>query len=313
MKSLKEQPMKTSKTLVFDIKRFAVHDGHGLRTTVFFKGCPLRCKWCQNPEGLSQKRRPVYFKNNCIHCRRCKGVSIENQMKYENDRPYFNLQYKGDFNNLIKACPSNAIRYDSEEYDCEELMEKIKEDRVFYRESGGVTFSGGEPLMQGDFLIEILKRCKSEKIHTAIETTMYGPLELIQEILPYLDLLYIDLKVFDETIHEELTNVSSQIIKKHIQYILESEYKDKVIIRTPLIPTMTATDNNIKNIANFLVNIYPEVKYELLNYNPLASTKYELVDLVYEVDKQSKRFTKKQLQHFYDIVCQQGLQNLIID
>ncbi len=305
--------MKTSKALVFDIKRFAVHDGQGLRTTVFFKGCPLRCKWCQNPEGLSAKRRPIYFEKSCIHCRRCEQSSYENQMIYENNRPYFHLDYQGDFDNLVKCCPSTAIRYDSEEYDIEELIEKIKEDKIFFRDNGGVTFSGGEPLMQGEFLVEILKRCKEEGIHTAIETTMFASLELIKKILPYLDLIYIDLKVFDEKKHEEFTNISSKMIKEHIKYILESVYKDKVIIRTPLIPSMTATDDNITSIAKFLVSIDSEVKYELLNYNPLASSKYELVDLEYGVDKQYKMFTQKQMQHFYDIVYSTGLKNLIIE
>ena len=204
--------MEISKALVFDIKRFAVHDGFGLRTTVFFKGCPLRCKWCQNPEGLFTKRRLLYFKNSCIHCQRCKQFAIEKQMIYKNDRPYFNHEYQGDFDNLVMACPSGAIRYDSEVYDIETLLEKIKEDEVFFRDDGGVTFSGGEPLMQGQFLVEILKRCKEEGLHTAIETTMYASLDLIKKVLPYLDLMYIDLKIFDEKEHEKYTNVSSKII-----------------------------------------------------------------------------------------------------
>ncbi|MCD7839489.1 MAG: 4Fe-4S cluster-binding domain-containing protein, partial [Erysipelotrichaceae bacterium] len=116
MKSLNEQLMTTSSALVFDIKRFAVHDGAGLRTTVFFKGCPLRCKWCQNPEGLSPKQRPIYFENSCIHCHRCKDYAYDNQMTYQNNRPYFNLNYQGNFDNLIHYCPSNAIRYDSQPY-----------------------------------------------------------------------------------------------------------------------------------------------------------------------------------------------------
>lgn len=305
--------MKTFKALVFDIKRFAVHDGSGIRTTVFFKGCPLRCKWCQNPEGLSPKRRPIYFENNCIHCHKCELFALENQITYENNRPYFNLAYDGDFENLVRMCPGSAIRYDSEAYDVEALVEKIKEDNVFFREDGGVTFSGGEPLMQGEFLVELLKRCKAEGIHTAIETTMFAPLDLIKKVLPYLDLIYIDLKVFDETRHEELTGVSSQMIKKHIQYILESEHKNKVIIRTPLIPSMTAFHDNIRDISNFLVSIYPEVRYELLNYNPLASAKYALVDLEYGVDQQYKMFNQTQMQHFYHIVYAAGLKNLIIE
>lgn len=305
--------MKKSKALIFDIKRFAIHDGTGLRTTIFFKGCPLRCRWCQNPEGLSVHKNLIYLKSHCIHCQNCEKFSNENQMEYKNNRPYFNNQYEGGFDNLIQYCPSGAIRYDSQEYDIDELMEKIKEDRVFFRENGGVTFSGGEPLIQGDFLIEILKRCQVEGIHTAIETTMFAPLEFIQKILPYLDLIYIDLKVFDEIKHEELTNISSQMIKENIKYILESQYKEKVIIRTPLIPSMTATDDNIKDISKFLVHICPEVKYELLNYNPLASAKYEFVDLEYGVDKQYKMFNQKQMQHFYDIVYSTGLKNLIIE
>lgn len=305
--------MKTSKALVFDIKRFAVHDGYGIRTTVFFKGCPLRCKWCQNPEGLSMKRQPLYFEKSCIHCRRCEENAFVNQMTYKNNRPYFHLDYQGEFDNLIKVCPSGAIRYDSEFYDIETLLEKIKQDEVFFKYGGGVTFSGGEPFMQGEFLIDILKRCKEEGLHTAIETSLYAPLELIQKALPYLDLIYADFKVYDERKHEEYTGLTSQMIKSHIQYILESVHRNKVIIRTPLIPSMTATDDNIASLSKFLVNIYSEVQYELLNYNPLASSKYSLVHLEYGVDKQYKMFTKEQMQHFYDIVYQTGLKNLIIE
>lgn len=305
--------MTISKALVFDIKRFAIHDGHGLRTTIFFKGCPLRCKWCQNPEGLSSKQRPIYFENSCIHCKLCQKVAYTNQMIYKNNRPYFNLNYAGGFDNLIKACPSGAIRYDSYEYDLDGLMTKIKEDRVFFREDGGVTFSGGEPLNQGAFLQAILKRCHEENINTAIETSLYASKELIKSILPFLDLIYIDLKVFDEQKHYELTGVSSKLIKENIEYVLTSVHKDKVIIRTPLIPTMTAIDDNISAISNFLVKIDPEVKYELLNYNPLAEAKYELVDQEYGLDKSYKMFDLKQMQHFYDIINESGLKNIIIE
>ena len=268
MKLLKEQLMKISKALVFDIKRFAIHDGSGLRTTVFFKGCPLRCLWCQNPEGLNTQRQVIYFKNKCIHCRCCQ--QFKEQINYQNDRPYF--QNHQDFDQVIKTCPSGA--------------------------------------MQGEFLIKILKRCQKEKIHTAIETSFYTSLELIKKALPYLDLVYIDLKIFDEQKHQACTNVSSQLIKENIRYVLQSEYKDKVIIRTPLIPTMSATDENIHQIVKFLIQINPEVKYEMLNYNPLASAKYELVNLKYGLESY-QMFTKQQMQHFYDVALQAGIKNLI--
>lgn len=304
--------MKISKALVFDIKRFAVHDGIGIRTTVFFKGCPLRCKWCQNPEGLSFDRRPIYFEKNCIHCRYCERYAEKNQITYI-DRPVFNPKYKGNFDNLVKICPSTAIRYDSEEYDIDSLMKMIREDKVFFNNGGGVTFSGGEPLMQGDFLIEILKKCKEEQLHTAIETSLYAPLEYIKCILPYLDQIYIDLKVFNEEKHKELTGVSCRLIKENIKYLLTSEHKDKVTIRTPLIPEMTANKENITSIANYISNLYKDVKYELLNYNPLASSKYELVNLEYGVDKKYKIFTKEDMNYFYEIVHNTGLKNLIIE
>lgn len=306
--------MKTSdQGLIFDIKRFAVHDGYGLRTTIFFKGCPLRCKWCQNPEGLSIKRRPIYFENSCIHCQRCIEHALLDQIEYVNNRPYFNYGYLGNFDNLIKVCPSGAIRYDSKYYTVEQLVSVVKQDEVFYRNNGGVTISGGEPFMQGEFLIKLLKKLKQEKIHTAIETSLYTSKQLIQKVLPYVDLIYIDLKIFDENNHYKYTNVSSSLIKDNIVNVLTSEHKDKVIIRTPLIPTITATDDNVIAISSFLVKIYPQVKYELLNYNPLAPAKYSLVDLKYGLEESYKAFTKEEMLHFYKIVNLSGLKNLIIE
>lgn len=299
--------MKTSS--IFDIKRFAIHDGYGIRTTVFFKGCPLKCRWCQNPEGFSYKPQPIYLQNKCIHCHLCEKHALPGQMHYD-ERPYFHREYQGDFDNLVKICPSSAIQYDSYPYTIHELFDKIKKDQVFFREDGGVTFSGGEPLMQGQFLIDILRKCKNEGIHTAIESSFYAPLEYVKEVVPYLDLIYCDLKVFDEQRHQELTGVSSKMIKENITYLLTSEYKDKVIIRTPLIPTMNATDENIKQITQFLVELYADVRYELLNYNPLASSKYDLVDLKYTLNG-IKPYTKEDMEHFYQIVRENNLKNII--
>lgn len=305
MKSLPEQPMKISKAFVFDIKRFAIHDGTGLRTTIFFKGCPLRCLWCQNPEGLRKERQVVYFKKKCIHCKCCK--QFDDLIDYK-DRPYFKSQ---EVDEVIKRCPSGAIQHDSKEYDIESLMKKIKEDEIFYKYGGGVTFSGGEPFMQGEFLIELLKRCQKEGIHTAIETSFYTSVDLIKRALPYLDLIYIDLKIFDETAHQKNTGVSSSIIKENIHFVLQSEHKDKVIIRTPLIPNITATKENIEAISHFIVELNENVKYELLNYNPLASSKYELVGRKYGIDENYKMFDEKQMQTFYEIVKNTGIKNLI--
>lgn len=310
MKLLREHHMTTFKGLIFDIKRFAIHDGDGIRTTIFLKGCPLHCLWCQNPEGISFRRQPIFMSKLCIHCQSCVRFARDGQIEYHH-RPYFHKEYQGNYDNLVKMCPSGAIRYDSDYYSVDELMKKIKEDRVFYRNNGGVTFSGGEPFGQAEFLIEMLKQCHRENIHTAIETTVSTSLENIKQALPYLDQIYIDLKINDEIQHQKYVGGSLKVIKDNIKYILESEHKHKVIMRTPLIPEITATTENISSIARYLSQIYPDVTYELLNYNPLAPAKYEYVDFDYGVNKDAKKLTTQQMEELYQIVYQNGIKNLI--
>ncbi len=300
--------MKTSRALLFDIKRFALHDGEGIRTTLFFKGCPLKCKWCHNPEGLLPKRQPVFLSKKCVFCRFCEKHANENQMTFTS-RPIFNLDYP-DFDNLVDICPASAIQYDSSYYTLDELIELIKEDKVFYRDNGGVTFSGGEPFFQGEFLSELAMKCKEAGISTAIETSLYTTKELIDKVIPFIDRIYIDLKIFDEDKHAFYTGVSSKVIKENIAYILTGPYKDNVIIRTPLIPSITASDENIASISKYIYDLYSDVKYELLNYNPLASSKYELVGLEYEL-KDAKRLNEEQMNHFYDIVYNSGIKHVI--
>ena len=186
MKSLREQPMTTSKYLVFDIKRFAVHDGEGLRTTIFFKGCPLRCRWCQNPEGLLPQRKPIYLENKCMHCRNCEKQGA-GKIVYQ-DRPVF---IEDDLDEVFKYCPTDAIQYDSSYYSLEELVDKVMEDEVFFKYGGGVTVSGGEPFMQQEKLIQLLKELHP-KVHTAIETSLYTSLDLVKQAAPYLDQMYCD-------------------------------------------------------------------------------------------------------------------------
>ena len=305
MKSLREQPMTTSKYLVFDIKRFAVHDGEGLRTTIFFKGCPLRCRWCQNPEGLLPQRKPIYLENKCMHCRNCEKQGA-GKIVYQ-DRPVF---IEDDLDEVFKYCPTDAIQYDSSYYSLEELVDKVMEDEVFFKYGGGVTVSGGEPFMQQEKLIQLLKELHP-KVHTAIETSLYTSLDLVKQAAPYLDQIYCDLKIEDDKAHREATGVSNTIIKENLAYLLTSEHKDKVIVRTPLIPGYTGDDDNIKSIASYLYSLYPEVRYELLNYNPLASAKYDLTEFEYGVKEDQKAYSQEELSHYSQIVSDSGIKNMI--
>ena len=218
MKLSQGQVMTTSKGYIFDIKRFATHDGKGIRTTVFFKGCPLRCKWCQNPEGLSYLPQVLYMESKCMHCLSCVHASKQGGVKCVNHKISVSRNAKEDWDAICDVCPTLALSMDAKE--------------------GGVTFSGGEPFLQSDFLIDLLKVCKEKGIHTAIETSLYTDLENVQKALPYLDQIYCDCKLYDENLHKQYTGVSNEKVLKNIAYLLQSNKKEHVIVRTPLIPTI---------------------------------------------------------------------------
>ncbi len=267
---------------IFDIKRFSTHDGEGIRTTIFLKGCSLGCVWCQNPEGIDQAMKVVFFESRCIRCQECVRADRNNVVEWVNQTPVFiRTEETHLYKDIIDRCPSGAIRYDSRRYTVEEIMEVIRKDIPFYRENGGVTFSGGEPLMQWKFIDETVRSCQSEGIRTAIETTLNIAYLQIEHLLNNIDSIYVDLKLMDEEMHKKHTGVSNRLILDNIKRLLTSGIRHKVIIRTPLIPDFTATESNIRAIARFLVDSDPNVRYELLNYNPLASAKYPLIGKEY--------------------------------
>ena len=305
--------MTMCKGTVFDIKRFATHDGHGIRTTVFLKGCPLRCVWCQNPEGLNPKPQIIYLENNCIHCGSCVKASTNKGIEIVNNELKIHRNIQEDWNQIVDVCPTRAIRFDSRVYSIEEIIKEAEKDQAFFKYGGGVTISGGEPFYQIEFLEELLKALKEKRIHTAIETTLFTKKENIERVLPYLNQIYCDCKLFDENLHKKYTSVSNQMILSNIEYILKSDKKESVIVRTPLIPEMTATKENIKKISQFLVSCYDEVKYELLNYNPLAKAKYSYLGMKYCFEENPKLYTKDKMEEFYQIAKDNGIRNLIIE
>ena len=313
MKSLREQVMTTSKGYIFDIKRFATHDGLGIRTTVFFKGCPLRCKWCQNPEGLKPMPQVLYMEAKCMHCLSCVRACKQGGITCDGYKLRLHRDADEEWEQICDVCPTLALSMDSKEYDVDSCMKEILKDKVFFEHEGGVTFSGGEPFLQTDFLVSLLKACKKENIHTAIETSLYTDLKNIQKALPYLDQIYCDCKVFDSNMHASFTGVHNELILKNIEYVLRSDKKDKVIVRTPLIPGMSATKENIAAISQFLTSVYPNVSYEILNYNPLAQSKYAYLDMDYCFEDNPKLFSSEEMDRFYEIARVNGIKNLVIE
>jgi len=227
--------------IIFDIKRFAVHDGPGIRTTVFLKGCPLRCSWCHNPEGIEQN-----------------PVRVENVKKL-NGKSFTKEETIGT------------------EISTDKLFAELEKERVFMDESGGgVTFSGGEPLLQHDFLIDVLKICKKNGMHTAVDTSLYASWEIIQEVLEYTDLFLVDLKLMNSAEHQLYTGMPNEQIRENLRKLSMSGVA--IIIRIPVIPNITDTSDNIRQIISFLHTLNGTIReVHLLPFHRTANEKYKRI------------------------------------
>lgn len=298
---------------IFDIRRFSTHDGGGIRTTMFFKGCPLSCVWCHNPEGISAKRRPLHFPGKCIGCGICCGLSVHGGMTREAEGIRLHPEREEDWTALIDACPAGALSWDSRIVTVDEAVEELLKDRAFFKYGGGVTLSGGEPLGQPEFATQVLKRLQAEGVHTAIETSLQAGPEALRMVLPYLDLIYADLKIFDDERHKKYVGASNRNILKNLELLLTSDKRSQTIIRTPLIPEYTADPANIAAISRFLSGIYEDVSYELLNYNPLAEAKYHLVDREFCFKENPGRYSAEQMEAFAGVARENGIKTIIIE
>ena len=236
------------KGLIFDIKRFAVHDGPGIRTTVFFKGCPLKCVWCHNPEGISFQPQTAFYQNKCIGCGECKKESF-----------------------TAADCLGNArVRY-GKELSLEELLPQLLADRAFYRSSqGGVTLSGGECLTQADFCAALLKALKEEGVHTAVDTCGFIPRAALEKVLPYTDLFLYDLKALDEEVHIRCTGQSNRLILENLAYL--DQTGKSIEIRIPYVPQWNG-DQPIK-IRDHLKTFKNVGRVRILPYHNYAGSKY---------------------------------------
>ncbi|MDR2096562.1 MAG: glycyl-radical enzyme activating protein [Treponema sp.] len=299
---------------IFDIRRFSIHDGQGIRTTVFLKGCPLRCRWCQNPEGLDFEARPVWFERQCIHCRACTEkaahISAAPMLAWEGEKLRIEDSGHTAWDTVINACPTRSLVWDSRTISVPVLLAELEKDRMFFNHGGGVTLSGGEPLAQGEFAIAILSACRRAGFHTAVETSLFTPPEIVDTAAALCDTIIADCKIFDEQRHLEATDQSNAIILENIRCLLSGPHAQKVLIRTPLIPGFTAVRENIAAISAFISGIYKDVAYELLNYNPLAAGKYPLTGRAYCFTENPKPYKVKEMQRFKDIARINGITNL---
>ncbi|TFF97944.1 MAG: glycyl-radical enzyme activating protein [Promethearchaeota archaeon] len=257
---------------IVEIKKNALDDGPGIRTIIFFKGCPLSCVWCQNPETKSSKQELIYEREKCTKCLDCVKVCEFHALDFSKNFPIIqdNCNFCG---NCIETCPSNAIRYAGRQYSIDELLHIILKDKVFFQNSGGgVTFSGGEPTLHMTYLHKLLKRLKDEEIHTCLETCgYYNRSQFNEYILPYIDLVYFDLKIFNERNHYHYCNTSNRKILRNFEDLINKN-KINTLPRIPLIPNITATTKNLEELASYLKK-QDIRKIGLLPYNPLWVSK----------------------------------------
>ena len=252
------------KATIFDIVRSSFVDGPGIRTTVFFKGCNLKCAWCHNPESQSAKKQMMIYKNKCTGCGKCKE-------KCPNS-----LEFCDFCGKCALYCPNDAREICGKEYTVDEVLREVLKDKAFYENSdGGVTFSGGECMLWIDFLEEILKKCKENGIHTAVDTAGNLPYEHFERILPFTDLFLYDVKCIDSEKHKEYTGVGNERILENLGKLLKASHP--VWVRTPVIPSVNGTAEEMKAVRAFLdQNGYPQ-KVELLPYHAMGEHKYDAI------------------------------------
>ena len=249
--------------LIFDVQRASYVDGPGIRTTVFLKGCNLKCKWCHNPESQDKGKQLLLYKNKCIGCGKCEKI-CPNTLK------------TCDFCGKCSIfCPADAREVCGKEYSTDEILSEVLKDKDYYKDNGGVTFSGGECMLQIDFLEEVLRLCKDNGIHTAVDTAGNVPWEYFERIMPYTDLFLYDVKCITEDLHKVGTGVSNKLILDNLQK-LSKEFNGEIIIRVPVICEFNGNDMEINKIADFVKGLRVK-SVELLPYHAMGEHKWTAI------------------------------------
>ena len=259
--------------IVTDIQRFSLHDGPGIRTTVFLKGCNMHCAWCHNPETISMKSQLHLYSDKCMGCSHCVEVCKSGARKIIDGSLVYSAADCTACGSCAEVCFTGALAMSGTLMTPGQVMDEILQDKDYYEHSGGgVTISGGEALCQPEFLRNILTLCRENGIHTAVETNLNYPYSMLEDLLPILDLVMFDLKTINNDGHLKWTEVSNNTILKNAKRLLSSGVP--VIVRTPVVPGVTDTVDEIAGIAAFIKNSSSLMYYELLNFNPLGEAKY---------------------------------------
>jgi pyruvate formate lyase activating enzyme len=268
---------------IFDIQRYSIHDGPGIRTTVFLKGCPLNCWWCHNPESQRYGPLLVFWKDRCIGCGDCERICPEHAVSVAGILHEIDREKCRCCGSCAKACPAAALEMIGRTVTVEYVMKEIEKDLIFYDQSGGgVTFSGGEPLMQPEFLKSLLKECRARDIHTAVDTSGYASWDVLSGLYGFTGLFLYDIKHMDDNVHTKVTGVSNRIILENLERL--AKVHSRIIVRVPLVPSINDDRANITKTARFIssiglreVNVLPYHRTGMDKYARLGK-EYRLTD-----------------------------------
>lgn len=291
------------KGLISDIQKFSLHDGPGIRTTVFLKGCNMRCIWCHNPESLDPRMQIAFYPDKCIGCGRCFAACPHHAMRLENNAHVYDRSACARCGACAAGCPSGALTVIGVWREANDVFAELAADIPYYGDSGGVTLSGGEPLLQDRFCAELLQRCHEAGMDTAIETNLSLPFDRLERLLPWLTRIFFDVKIMDSASHRRDTGIENEKVLENARRLDRAGIP--FVIHTPLIPGHTDSEENIRAIARWARGLRNLQYYELLNYNILAKAKYEPVGLTFRLPD-AKPLPEDRVEHLVRVAQETG-------
>jgi pyruvate formate lyase activating enzyme len=272
------------KGLVFNIQRFSVSDGPGIRTTVFLKGCPLHCKWCHNPESISPDEQLVLRADRCVRCGDCFALCKNHAVRRVNGGFTTIRDLCVECSECIEVCNAEAREIAGKEMSKNEVMKEVEKDVIFYEQSGGgVSFSGGEPLLQHEFLQALLEACREKGIHTVVDTAGFTSPDILKKVSAFVDLFLFDLKTLDEQKHREFTGVSNSLILGNLKRL--AEWKKQTIVRIPIIPGVNDDPVSIRQSGAFVASLGNVSEIHLLPYHTIGVEKYKRLGMEYVMEQ----------------------------
>jgi len=291
---------------IFDIQRFSIHDGPGIRTTVFLKGCPLKCLWCQNPETLSGRPELMFTRRLCAMCRLCERVCERHAHEFKDSVHRVRYERCAQCGKCVAACPAEALGIVGSEMSVEEVVDVVRKDKDFYeRSGGGLTVSGGEALMQADFALSVLQVCAREGIHTALDTSGYAPPEVFAPFLDAVNLFLFDVKAIDEERHKRFAGVGNVWILRNLESVISRGAP--IIVRVPLVPGVNDDAKELRRLAETVAALSPMPPVQLLPHHDYGRHKYEALGMAYRMPRKARRPAPESIEAAKAIFARHGL------